>query len=347
MAGAVCAATRFPSLTANAAGFREAVLDWYALYGRKDLPWRHTDDPYHVYVSEIMLQQTQVATVLSRFYFPFLDSFPSLSALAESEEETLLKAWQGLGYYNRARNMRRAAQAAAPALPDNETDLRALPGIGRYTAGAILCFGFKQRAALVDTNIKRLYCRLTASERIEEEALYQLAEKALPEDNIQAFDFNQALLDIGATICTARKAACIICPLSEFCEGKGAPEKYPEKKAKKAVPVRHSSAVILRDENGALAMTARDTVLLGGYYTLPVIPESAIETYGLRRYGKARQQYSHFISDITVYAPPPGADIAEIAASCEKPPVFYSDEAASALPLSGIDKKLLAIAAGG
>ncbi len=200
------------------------LLDWYAREGRSSLPWRQTRDPYAILVSEVMLQQTQVERVIPK-YHAFLERFPTLAALAEAPTADVIRAWAGLGYNMRAVRLQRVARQAVSgyggALPASLADLLTLTGIGRYTAGAVACFAYGQQIATVDTNIRRTLWRLFRGvepaewpARASREAL-TLAEWALPEG--QAYDWQQALMDLGATICVARRPACERCPLTSAC----------------------------------------------------------------------------------------------------------------------------------
>ncbi|MCV3381648.1 A/G-specific adenine glycosylase [Campylobacter sp. IFREMER_LSEM_CL2127] len=229
----------------------ENILKWYDQNGRKSLPWRilhdewkkyakaddleklkNIDIAYAVYVSEIMLQQTQVKSVLQNYYFQFLAKFPSLKALSMASEDEVLKAWQGLGYYTRARNMHKCAKICVQEfdakLPFEIKELQKLPGIGEYTAGAIACFGFLQAKSFVDANIKRVLGRFYSLQNPNSKLLTQKAKEFLNYDN--AFDHNQALLDIGALVCLPKNAKCEICPLKGFCAGKNEHEKFNSSK---------------------------------------------------------------------------------------------------------------------
>ncbi|EAK0847706.1 A/G-specific adenine glycosylase [Campylobacter lari] len=230
----------------------QSILNWYHQNGRKNLPWRilhdkykkyankndleklqNIDIAYAVYVSEIMLQQTQVKSVLQNYYFQFLVKFPSLKILAKASEDEVLKAWQGLGYYTRARNLHKSAKICVQKfnakLPFDIKELQKLPGIGEYTAGAIACFGFLQSVAFVDANIKRVLSRFYSLQNPSMKLLTQKAEEFLNHDS--AFDHNQALLDIGALVCLPKNAKCEVCPLASFCSGKNEYEKFnPTKK---------------------------------------------------------------------------------------------------------------------
>ncbi|EFO9213196.1 A/G-specific adenine glycosylase [Campylobacter lari] len=225
----------------------ESILKWYNENGRKNLPWRilhkeyrkygseddlkklkNIDNAYAVYISEIMLQQTQVKSVLQNYYFQFLAKFPSLKALSMASEDEVLKAWQGLGYYTRARNIHKCAKICVQEfnakLPFDIKELQKLPGIGEYTAGAIACFGFLQAIAFVDANIKRVLSRFYSLQNPNSKLLTQKAKEFLNYDN--AFDHNQALLDIGALICLPKNAKCKLCPIESFCSGKNEYEKF-------------------------------------------------------------------------------------------------------------------------
>ena len=199
-----------------------ALLEWYAAQGR-DLPWRRTHDPYAILVSEIMLQQTRAQTVIP-YYEKFLERFPTARDLAEAAETEVLRRWSGLGYYRRARSLHGIARETvaryAGRLPDDGAALQRLSGIGRYTAGAILAFAHSKDAALVDTNVRRVLGRVFLGPRRlkrlrGEKVMWDLAESLIPAG--RAYDYNQALMDFGATRCTARKPRCPRCPMKAFC----------------------------------------------------------------------------------------------------------------------------------
>jgi A/G-specific adenine glycosylase len=202
--------------------FQRRLLRWYARHGR-DLPWRHTRDPYHILVSEIMLQQTQVERVLD-YYEPFLQRYPTIEDLAASSEPEVREAWDGLGYYARARNLHRTAQRVATEfggkLPDEPDTIGRLPGIGRYTAGAVLSFAYQKDAAILDTNAARVLTRVfgargRGSKTRQHRRLWQLAEAVTPPG--KAARFNQAIMDLGATVCRARVPECVRCPVRACC----------------------------------------------------------------------------------------------------------------------------------
>lgn len=194
-----------------------AVLDWYRRC-RRDLPWRRSRDPYEIAVSEVMLQQTQVDRVLPK-YLAFLDRFPDLQTLATAGTADVLQAWAGLGYNTRAVRLQKLAQAVVDAggFPTTPEELRNLPGVGPYTAGAIASFAFDRPVAAVDTNVRRVLGRaVDGSAEIDEKHARELAEDALPDGSCR--DWNQALMDLGATICIARKPRCMVCPIQSLCK---------------------------------------------------------------------------------------------------------------------------------
>lgn len=238
---------------------RRRLLAWFAEH-RRDLPWRAGEgkagNPYHVLLSEIMLQQTQVATVIAYFH-RFIEAFPTIEALAGADEQRVLRLWQGLGYYRRARNLHAAAKKIVQdhegIIPRDVNALLALPGIGRYTAGAIASIAFGIRAPLVDGNVMRLLSRLFAIEEpIDAPAtikkLWAIAEELVP--RVQPGDFNQAMMELGATICSPRSPSCLVCPVRSQCEAdqRGLAASLPIKKKKsKPLAVTHHILAIERD----------------------------------------------------------------------------------------------------
>ncbi|HVC18802.1 MAG TPA: A/G-specific adenine glycosylase [Vicinamibacterales bacterium] len=202
--------------------FRAILLKWYRQYGR-DLPWRRTDDPYHILVSEIMLQQTQVDRVLPK-YGEWLTRYPTLSALAAAPEDEVTRAWYPLGYNIRPKRLHAIARESVAryggTLPSDEDTLRSFKGIGAYTAGAIRSFAFRERAAILDTNVARVLFRVFVGRGAPKShamtrRLWAISEALVPIKH--AFDFNQALMDFGATVCVARKPRCLVCPMAAAC----------------------------------------------------------------------------------------------------------------------------------
>ena len=207
---------------ARAAAFRRGLLRWFRRHGR-DLPWRRTRDPYRIVVSEFMLQQTQVSRVEGYFH-RFLEQYPTVEALAAASPLAVRESWEGLGYYRRAANLHRLAQAVVEkhggVVPSDPMILRELPGVGRYTAGAVASFAYERRTPAVDTNVARVlrrafHPRLTA--RARERRLWETAERLLPRPGPAAWAFNQAIMELGALVCTARVARCSACPVRAAC----------------------------------------------------------------------------------------------------------------------------------
>ncbi len=206
---------------------------WFGKHGR-DLPWRKTRDPYHVLVSELMLQQTQVSRVID-YYDRWLTRFPTLHHVAKARPSQVREAWEGLGYYARARNLHKLAKEVSPngepnhALPADPAELQALPGIGAYTAGAVASFAYEKRAPLVDTNVARVLLRLYAPEHspksgIGQRVAWALAEAVLPRTGKASWTHNQAIMELGALVCTARVARCDVCPLAAECRSAKLPD---------------------------------------------------------------------------------------------------------------------------
>jgi len=260
---------------------RVALLDWYDRNARS-LPWRSPPsaaarpDPYRVWLSEIMLQQTTVAAV-GPYFERFLDAWPTVADLAAAPREDVLRAWAGLGYYSRARNLHAAAGtvAAAGGFPPDEAGLRALPGVGPYTAAAIATIAFGLPANVVDGNVERVMARVHAIETPLPDAkpeLAALAGRYVTPD--RPGDWAQALMDLGATVCTPRSPSCAICPIVSFCEAEkgGAAEGYPRRLAKAAKPERRGVAFRLRRGGEILLVRRPDKGLLGGMLALPTTP---------------------------------------------------------------------------
>jgi A/G-specific adenine glycosylase len=206
--------------------FRAKLLGWYRVHGRS-LPWRDTSDPYHILVSEVMLQQTQVDRVLPK-YHEWLEKFPTLDALAAADEAFVDRTWRPLGYNIRPRRLQAIAREAVArfdsALPSDEDTLLSFKGLGRYTVGAIRSFAFRERAAILDTNVARVLFRVFVGRGDQKShatinQLWAISEAVLPKKHV--FDFNQALMDFGATCCTARKPQCLVCPMQRFCVSSG------------------------------------------------------------------------------------------------------------------------------
>jgi A/G-specific adenine glycosylase len=258
---------------ARRATLRRRLLEWYDRE-RRDLPWRRTRDPYRVWLSEAMLQQTRVETVVP-YYERFLRRFPTVDALAVADEEDVLAAWAGLGYYSRARNLKRAAELVverhAGALPRDERALRALPGVGAYTAGALRSIAFGEPAPLVDGNVSRVLARLLAVREPEPRATWELAGELVPRR--RPGDFNQALMELGATVCTPRAPACPGCPLRRVCRARasGRPELYPAPRRRPEPPRVRAVCGLLARGSRLLMLRRPSRGLLGGLWELPGI----------------------------------------------------------------------------
>jgi A/G-specific adenine glycosylase len=260
------------------------LLAWYREHGR-ELPWRKLTDPYKIWISEIMLQQTRVETAIP-YFESWMQTFPTLSALAQASEQEVLNAWEGLGYYSRARNLLRAARMVLEEfggeLPRDVQALRSLPGIGRYTAGAIASIAFGLDEPALDANLKRCYARLfdigiPANTPSGERILWQIARENIPVG--QAGEFNQALMDLGASICTPKHPACMRCPIRIHCRSysSGVQDERPVMKPKKAVPhFIHAAAVILQGDRVLLAKRPAKG-LLGGMWAFPAGRIDALE----------------------------------------------------------------------
>ncbi|OGP82967.1 MAG: A/G-specific adenine glycosylase [Deltaproteobacteria bacterium RBG_13_65_10] len=252
------------------------LLTWYRGHAR-DLPWRRTRDPYAVWISEIMLQQTQVRTVLP-FYERFMARFPDLRSLAEGSLDDVLGAWAGLGYYSRARNLHAAARQIAQEhggkFPKDESTLRGLPGVGRYTAGAILSIAFGGKAAVLDGNVARVLARLFAV-RLDprstrgQGALWDLAERLVPGARVGAW--NQALMELGAMVCLPDNPTCLVCPVKARCEAStiGEVDRYPVRAGRRKAPVVEGICVIVRRGEKILFVQRPEKGLLGGLWEFP------------------------------------------------------------------------------
>jgi A/G-specific adenine glycosylase len=286
--------------------FASRLIRWQEKHGRHDLPWQRTRDPYRIWLSEIMLQQTQVATVIP-YYRRFLERFPDVAALAAAPVEAVLEAWAGLGYYARARNLHRCAQAivagntesagfagSAGRFPSDPLQLAELPGIGRSTAAAIAIFAFGSRAAILDGNVKRVLARCFGIEGFPgdartEKALWQVSESLLPATRIETY--TQGLMDLGATVCMRANPACDACPLRTGCVARreGRQAELPTVKPAKTLPERETRVLVLLDGRRVLLERRPPAGIWGGLLSLP---ESGGEDAGefARRHGLRLRQ---------------------------------------------------------
>ncbi len=264
----------------HVAWFRDAMLEWYDR-NRRILPWRalpgRQADPYHVWLSEIMLQQTTVQAVIP-YFLKFIETWPRLYDLAAAPEEDIMKAWAGLGYYSRARNLHRCARllAGMPAFPSELNDLKRLPGVGDYTAAAIRSIGFDRPAAVVDGNVERVLARYYAIKEPLPEAkkvIRQYAENLSEGQGHRPGDFAQAMMDLGATICTPRSPRCPFCPLSSHCQARkeDIQESLPKRAQKQEKPKKTGYVYWITDGHGRILVHRRPSRgLLGGMLALPV-----------------------------------------------------------------------------
>lgn len=274
--------------------FAQALLDWYDLHGRKDLPWQQSPTPYHVWLSEIMLQQTQVSTVID-YYQRFIRHFPDIETLATAKLDEVLAQWSGLGYYARARNLHKTASIVVNEfngnMPSSLEALTDLPGIGRSTAGAILTLAYHQRFPILDGNVKRVLARFFAVDgwpgiKQVENRLWQYAEELLPQQRIA--NYIQAQMDLGATLCTRSKPDCQHCPLQTHCQAYSLsqPEAYPGKKPKKAIPTRQTQWLVMQNDLGEVLLEQRPQQgIWGGLWSFPEIRDGeAADSYCQQRW---------------------------------------------------------------
>ena len=298
--------------------FAERLLNWFDEFGRKDLPWQHPRAPYRVWVSEIMLQQTQVATVIDYFQ-RFMQRFPTVEDLAAAPQDDVLHLWTGLGYYARARNLHKAAKEIvathAGLLPNSVEALNALPGIGRSTAGAIVSQGFDTRAVILDGNVKRVLTRHSAIEGFPgktaiERELWALADERTPA--ARPADYTQAIMDLGATLCVRKNPNCAACPVAVDCKARATNRvaEFPYPKPKREKPVRCARMYVVRGPDGDVLLEQRPQEgIWGGLWNPPERPDGYIDADFLAEYGLAdcevapgeqfRHTFSHYHLDIT------------------------------------------------
>jgi len=336
------------------------LLDWYGREGR-ELPWRGTRDPYRVWLSEIMLQQTGVVTVIP-YYQRFLDRFPTVSDLAAAEVDAVIELWAGLGYYSRARNLHAAARVVVAEhggrFPETLEALQALPGVGRSTAGAIRAIAFDRKGVILDGNVRRVLCRLLAvtddprATAVEKE-LWRWAEVLTPAE--RPHDYTQAIMDLGATLCAPRRPACPRCPLAVVCRAcaLGRELELPRRAAKKTVPTRMQAALLLERDGRFWVRQRPFSGMLGGLWEFPAVDvaEGQPPLVAVRRLladlgpageptevGRVRHAYSHFKLDLRLYraAGTAGFAIAEAAVNRWLTAAELAD-----LPLHGAHKKVL------
>lgn len=298
-------------------GFQQALVDWFTESGR-DLPWRRTTDPYAILVSEIMLQQTQVATVLERgFYDRWLERFPDVESLVAAPEAEVLKHWEGLGYYNRARNLQRAATSVVEdhggRFPETREAILALPGVGRYTAGAVMSFAYDRPAPLVDGNVARVFARLfDLREAIETTAsqkkLWRWAEALVPETSVR--EYNSALMELGQRACSKGAPDCLSCPVASFCATRD-PDSLPRKKAtRETVFVTEHALFALRREGRELLLEQETGSRRRGLWRLPLVPEARAAALPLLH--RSKYAITHHKVDLLIHGPVEEARVPEL-----------------------------------
>jgi A/G-specific adenine glycosylase len=315
-----------PAFSGRTQDFRERLLDWYDANAR-DLPWRQSHDPYRVWVSEIMLQQTRVAAVIEH-YLEFLRRFPTVEKLAAARESSVLAAWSGLGYYRRARLLHAAAKVITGKLhgkfPETAAGWRELPGIGRYTAAANASIAFREPVAVVDGNVERVLERLRGNSLAGGE-LWQAAEDLL--DRARPGDFNQAMMELGATVCTPRAPACLMCPVMEMCASRGELAGAAQTTRQKKREIHY--ALHCRDSQVFLVVRPRRASLLPGMWELPQIeaPGDHAEPAFTVKHSITTTDYTVRVWNLGWPAPIPGR--------------WISPSRLARLPLTGLAQKIL------
>jgi A/G-specific adenine glycosylase len=318
------------ALRLNAASLkklRSALLDWYD-QNRRDLPWRQNADPYRVWISEIMLQQTRVAAVLDH-YARFLQRFPNVQSLAAAREASVLAVWSGLGYYHRARRMHQAAKVIVRdrkgIFPRTAEEWRTLPGIGRYTAAAIASIAFGEAVAVVDGNVERVLDRMFGRDE-EREVAWQRTETLLSPD--RPGDFNQAMMELGATICTPRAPHCRLCPLNAWCQSRGVQAASPQAPRKSKL-----LQYALARKNGAVYLVRRpaEESLMAGMWELPCVSQSRRD--GHQPVAKLRHSITDTDYEVSVVSVSPG--------SLESDGRWFLQKQWERLPITGLTRKIL------
>lgn len=336
--------------------FAQRLIAWQHRQGRHDLPWQNTDDPYRVWLSEIMLQQTQVATVIP-YYQRFLARFPDLPSLAAADSGTVMGLWSGLGYYARARNLHACAKAVVAfhggAFPSDPAALAALPGIGRSTAHAIADFCFGARLAILDGNVKRLLCRHAGVEGFPgspavERQLWQLAESLLPRGRVGRYI--QAQMDLGATVCARSRPRCGECPVAEDCVARrsGRTAELPSPRPRKALPEREATVLLLISGKRVLLEQRPPAGIWGGLMSLPEVPAgtlaaTAVATWGLRLMGEVQvlPTLSHGFTHFQLKIHPLRCLVTRAEAVADRPLRWLDREALAGAPLPAPIRRLL------
>jgi A/G-specific adenine glycosylase len=288
----------------------ERIVDWQVAHGRHDLPWQNTTDAYRIWVSEIMLQQTQVATVLS-YFEKFLLKFPTVKRLAAAPIDDVLAIWSGLGYYSRARNMHRCAQQVvelhAGQFPQSQALLITLPGIGRSTAAAITAFAYGTSAAILDGNVKRVFCRYFGVEGYPAKSsidaqLWTIAEREKPEGSVEAY--TQGLMDLGASLCSRNKPKCAACPLADLCVAnlEHRQVELPTRKPKKVMPTKSATFLLIRSRHKVLLERRAPVGIWGGLWCLPQVDcEPNVASNSLVKTQGFEHTFTHFKMQASVF----------------------------------------------
>lgn len=328
--------------------FSERVIRWQQRYGRHNLPWQLQRDPYHVLVSEIMLQQTQVATVIP-YYRRWLESLPTVNKLAAASEDEVMALWQGLGYYSRARNLHKAAREVCATyngeIPESPAELRTIAGIGPYTAGAIAAFAFDKPAAIVDGNIARLFCRLFGiaeplSAAATKNLLWQLAKYYTPASDNRIYA--QGLLDLGATICKPRQPDCRRCPFQADCIAFNSDRtsELPLKKIRRALPQRPGDFLLSLNESGVLLEQRPAEGIWPRLWCLPELNETQIQRAEL--HGEFKHTFSHYKLLAKVWcSDQPELMVSDNTASCRRIPLEQLNQYGLPAPIATYLQSLL------
>lgn len=266
----------------NKLHFQVALLSWFSKH-KRDLPWRRTKDPYKIWLSEIMLQQTQAATVIP-YYQRWLERFPTLQSVVDASEDKILKTWEGLGYYSRARNFQTACREVISKydgkIPEDIEEIQQLPGIGRYTAGAVLSIAYDKPVPLVDGNVIRVLSRVFAvhkNPRKNQKLFWKLAESLIPLK--RSGDFNQAMMELGATVCMPTNPSCLICPVQDFCQAKkqGIQNQLPISPKRAKTQIVHLASALIQQNGKILLCQRKETGHLKGMWEPPTIPSTKEE----------------------------------------------------------------------
>lgn len=337
--------------------FSQAVVSWQKKHGRHTLPWQNTTDAYRIWLSEIMLQQTQVSAVIP-YYLRFLERFPDVTSLAAAASEEVMAHWSGLGYYSRARNLHRCAQLVVAEFdgifPRDPAQLAELPGIGRSTAAAIAAFSYGARAAILDGNVKRVFARVFGIEGFPgakpvEDQMWRRAVALLPETDIESY--TQGLMDLGATLCTRSKPSCSDCPLSQRCVAYESNRVHvlPERRPKKAVPERATTMLVITHAGQVLLEQRPDAGIWGGLMSLPEIAGSEADVayavaapFGEPESCEKLMPFSHVFTHFKLHVSPYRIRLVRrLEAVRQSNHVWYPSDRLADAPLPAPVKKLL------